>query len=64
MKVLKKMKETKIRKYILPISMLLATSVLLGSLTGCASDSLGSPCPHYGTRCLKTPINSWNNQNQ
>ena len=33
-------------------------------LVGCAKDDLKAPCPNYGKYCSKTPINSWDYQNQ
>ncbi len=32
----------------------------LGS-AGCALTNLKTPCPHYGSRCSKTPVNNWDN---
>ncbi len=36
---------------------LLALFVL--SLSGCAKDTLDSPCPNFGRTCSKQPVNSW-----
>lgn len=29
-------------------------------LAGCAADNLHVPCPNFGAKCSKTPVNSWN----
>lgn len=44
---------------------LFLTSVLaLLLLSGCARTVLKAPCPNYGNSCSKTPINSWDYQQQ
>ncbi|MFZ2485656.1 MAG: hypothetical protein WAW84_03535 [Candidatus Rickettsiella isopodorum] len=48
----------KIKKYLLTLMIL----VLFEAMTGCASDSLDAPCPHFGANCKKIPINSWDYQ--
>ena len=35
----------------------LSTCIALGA---CAKGEVESPCPNFGKRCSKQPINSWN----
>ncbi|MFO9067158.1 hypothetical protein SC828_09010 [Legionella pneumophila serogroup 1] len=37
----------------------LCLAVFVLALTGCAKDTLDSPCPNYGRGCNKQPVNSW-----
>lgn len=34
-------------------------TVFVLTLSGCAKDTLESPCPNYGRTCHKQPVNSW-----
>ena len=48
--------KTSLVKKLLSIAVLF---VVIGGLSGCASDTLSTPCAGYGKWCAKTPINSW-----
>ena len=37
----------------------LILTLFVASLSGCAKDTLDSPCPNFGRTCTKQPVNSW-----
>lgn len=32
---------------------------LMITMSSCASDQLKAPCPNFGARCKKSPVNGW-----
>lgn len=43
-------------------SYMIAIIINLLFLTGCAKNTLKTPCPNFGAHCRKVPINVWNYQ--
>lgn len=49
-------KEKRMKKIILQAVWL----IFVGLLAGCGPTSLTAPCPDFGARCDKIPVNTWN----
>ena len=50
----------KLLSIFLSLTILFVVIAFIGGLSGCASNTLSTPCAGYGKWCSKTPINSWN----